>query len=112
MTTKNITKTLVGLAILIGLAGSFGCQRSIEPTVKAGRTVTFEASDKTEKAIHYCNARTKENKPCHRRVKNEGDRCPLHQGKEAIPENWATLNCSTGSECEKQAKLIKELKAK
>jgi hypothetical protein len=63
-------KTAISLAIVIALAGSFGCQRSVEPKAEARtKLVTFEASDKPEKEVHYCKGITAKGVRCSRHVK-------------------------------------------
>jgi hypothetical protein len=86
--------TIIALcATLTGCAAKATTQTTSQPAATQAATAT------ARKTVHYCNARTRKNTPCHHRVKNEGDRCPLHEGREAIPENWMMRDCTTDADC-------------
>jgi len=77
-------RTLLTLTLLVLLAVSFtGCQRGSAAT--ATKPVEVATATPTPKAVHYCNALTKKGTPCQHRVKADGDRCFMHQGKPPAP---------------------------
>jgi hypothetical protein len=77
--------TLLGI-LLVLLAVSFsGCQRAQGTAAKQVVEVATASPEATPKAAHYCNALTKKGTPCQHRVKADGDRCFMHQGKPPAP---------------------------
>jgi len=74
-------KMILGLALLLAMAGCFGCQR-IDPKVQAQASVAGQkpSPEKDAKPVYLCGAPTKAGGTCKRHVKAAGLHCFMHQG--------------------------------
>lgn len=81
--------SIVALSLVLSLAG---CQRSVVPIAQAQAGPSASPIVETVKARHLCGAKTKAGVACRKPVKNEGDRCWMHQGQPAF--------CTTDADCE------------
>lgn len=75
--------SIIALSLTLTLAG---CQRSVVPVTQAQAVALPAASPigRAEKVRHLCGAKTKAGTACRKPVKNEGDRCFMHQGQPAL----------------------------
>jgi outer membrane lipoprotein SlyB len=69
---KHLHKIALIIALTISMIGCAAIGKT--------RTVTFEAANASQKQTFYCGALTKQGKPCHNKVKAEGEHCHLHGG--------------------------------